>query len=92
VRLNPKLGILIAPLGVFFMRTNITGDPKQEIQQINKRIVGGWVMSILSCFIALRLGSYLGVYGLLGVMLLLVPGFALYQGWKPWVRYIFWGK
>jgi hypothetical protein len=74
------------------MRMNITGDPKGEIQQISKRIVGGWVMTILSCFIALRLGSYFGVYGFFGLILLLVPGFALYQSWKPWIRYIFFGE
>jgi hypothetical protein len=74
------------------MRMNITGNPKGEIQQISKRLIGGWVMTILSCFIALRLGSYLGVYGFFGAILLLVPGFALYQGWKPWVRYIFFGE
>jgi hypothetical protein len=86
------MGILIAPLGALFMKMNITDYTKPDIERISKRIVGGWLMSILSCFIALRLGSYFGVYGFFGVILLLVPGFALYQGWKPWIRYIFFGE
>ncbi|MBE9029703.1 hypothetical protein IQ266_08165 [filamentous cyanobacterium LEGE 11480] len=74
------------------MKMNLADNGKDYIQQIGKRIVGGWVMSILGCFIALRLGSYLGVFGFLGLMMLMVPAFALYQGWKPWLRYIFFGE
>jgi hypothetical protein len=73
------------------MKTTNT-ETKEQIQQVAKRLLGAWVMSILACFIALRLGAYLGAYGFLGLMLLIVPAFALYQGWKPWLRYIFYGE
>ncbi len=73
------------------MKTD-TKEVKEAIQRTAKRIVAGWVMTLLSCFIALRLGAYLSVYGFLGLMLLLVPAFALYQAWKPWIRYVFYGE
>ncbi|MFM2428872.1 MAG: hypothetical protein RLZZ511_85 [Cyanobacteriota bacterium] len=73
------------------MKMNLSDDPKQDIQQISQRILAGWVMTILGTFIALRLASYFGVYGMLGLLIILVPGFALYQSWKPWLRYIFFG-
>jgi hypothetical protein len=64
----------------------------ENTQKIAKRIVNGWILTLFACFIALRLASYLGVYGCLGLMLLLVPAFALYKSWKPWIRYVFWGE
>lgn len=74
------------------MKTNITADIKDNVQRTAKRIVGGWFLTIVGCFIALRLASYFGVYGFLGLMLLMVPAFALYQSWKPWLRYVFFGE
>jgi hypothetical protein len=64
----------------------------EHIQKTAKRIVNGWVLTILAGFIALRLASYLGVYGCLGLILLLVPAYALYKGCQPWIRYIFRGE
>ncbi len=64
----------------------------ENIQKTAKRIVNGWGLTILAGFIALRLASYLGVYGCLGLILLLVPAYALYKGCEPWIRYIFRGE
>jgi hypothetical protein len=64
----------------------------ENTEKTAKRIVNGWVLTVFAIFIALRLASYLGVYGCLGLILLLVPAFALYQSWKPWIRYIFMGE
>jgi hypothetical protein len=86
-----KPGTLSAPLGALLMKMNLSDDPKQDIQQISQRILAGWVMTLLGTFIALRLASYFGVYGMLGLLIILVPSFALYQSWKPWLRYIFFG-
>jgi hypothetical protein len=74
------------------MRINMTDDPKGDIRELNKRMISAWLMSILSCFIALRLAAYLGMYGCFGLVLLLVPAVALYNGWKPWIRYIIRGE
>jgi uncharacterized membrane protein len=64
----------------------------ETTQTTAKRIVNGWIFTLLVVFIALRLTAYLSLYGCLGVLLLLVPGFALYKSWKPWIRYIFTGE
>jgi hypothetical protein len=62
-----------------------------SIKTVANRILNGWLLTILSCFIALRLIAYLGTYGCFGILILLIPGFALYKSWQPWIRYIFWG-
>lgn len=74
------------------MKPHINPDIQAQVQQTAQRIVGGWFMTIVGCFIALRLAAYFGVYGFFGLLLLMVPAFALYQSWKPWLRYIFFGE
>jgi hypothetical protein len=74
------------------MRLNQVDRICDRIPKIAARMLHGWILVLLISFIALRLMAYFGAYGCFGLLLLLVPAFAIYQSWKPWVRYVLTGK